>query len=167
MAIPIDLLNLKSEAMESDKLITIIFSRFKWESERVFRIVNIAENLDCMFEMYSTDPLDQDRRQRKLRLISTVRIDNQHENKTGLDSAHLLCHRVSLEPRDVLERLIRVNQQYKTNLQHALNTEKQKYERLNQDFNILTQINKIDYAQLWDSQYSRFDIELSFTWLDW
>ena len=64
MAIPIDLLNLKSEAMESDKLITIAFSRFKWESERVFRIVNIAENLDCMFEMYSTDPLDQDRRQR-------------------------------------------------------------------------------------------------------
>lgn len=67
----------------------------------------------------------------------------------------------------MLERLIRVNQQYKTNLQHALNTEKQSYERLTQDFNILAQINKIDYAQPWASQYSRFDIELSFTWLDW
>ena len=79
-------------------------------------------------------------------MISTVRIDNQHENRNGLDSPHLLCHRLSLEPRDVLERLIRVNQQYKTNLQHALNTEKQSYERLTQDFNILAQINKIDYA---------------------
>lgn len=64
MAIPTDLLNLKSEAMESDKLITIIFSRFKWESETVFRIVNLGENLDCMFEMYTTDPFDQDRHQR-------------------------------------------------------------------------------------------------------
>ena len=28
-------------------------------------------------------------------------------------------------------------------------------------------INKIDYRQDWGNQNSSFDVELSFTWLDW
>lgn len=77
-----------------------------------------------------------------------------------LDSPHLLCHRKVLEDRDVLERLIRVNQAYKTELSHALNTQQR-------DFQILRQINRIDYTKDWGSQSASFDIELSFTWLDW
>ena len=36
-----------------------------------------------------------------------------------------------------------------------------------ENFNILTKINTIDYLQKWGDQYSSFDVELSFTWLDW
>ena len=57
----------------------------------------------------------------------------------ALDSPHLLQDRVELENRDVLERLIRTNQDYKTSLQHALNTG-------NKEYSILEKINKIDYA---------------------
>ena len=31
----------------------------------------------------------------------------------------------------------------------------------------MKQINKINYAKPWNSQESSFDVELSFTWLDW
>ena len=129
MSIPCDLLSTAWGSMDSEKAIKIICSRFKWESERIFRIVNI-ENLDCVFEMCSSDPSDKDPAARYLRLVSVVKIDNQHENMAKLDSPHLLSQRVSLEARDVLERLIRVNQDYKTHLQHALNMQRK-------DFNIL------------------------------
>jgi len=62
--------------------------------------------------------------------------------------------------RDVLERLIRTNQDYKRYLQHSL-TRNSKHPK------ILTRISKIDYLQEWDNYMSKFDIELSFTWLDW
>ena len=53
----------------------------------------------------------------------------------------MIMEPIPLEPRDVLERLIRVNQEYKTSLQHAIN--------LGQPFNVLEKINKIDYLQAW------------------
>lgn len=44
-----------------------------------------------------------------------------------IDSPHLLMERVTLEARDVLERLIRMSQNYKTKLFHALNTKDYKF----------------------------------------
>ena len=110
--------------------------------------------------MKNDDPNDEFRKDRYLQLLSVVKIDNQHENMVEIDSPHLLMERCFLEARDVLERLIRMSQNYKTTLFHALATEDKK-------FNILEQINKIDYSQDWNSQYSNFDVEMCFTWLDW
>lgn len=31
----------------------------------------------------------------------------------------------------------------------------------------MAQISRVDYLQHWDNLMSKFDIELSFTWLDW
>ena len=73
--------------------------------------------------MEEGDREDEDFDSRKLTLISVVKVDNLHENKTKLDSPHLIDDRKILEDRDVLERLIRVNQSYKTSLQHATNIE--------------------------------------------
>ena len=67
-----------------------------------------------------------------------------HENKTTISSPNLLSDRAILEPRDVLERLIRMNQRYKVELQHAIQRGDQK------KFSIVQQINKIDYLQTWN-----------------
>ena len=56
----------------------------------------------------------------------------------SLNSPHFFSDRVELEPRDVLERLIRMNQEYKTATVHAFNQGRK-------DFNLLEKINKIDY----------------------
>lgn len=32
---------------------------------------------------------------------------------------------------------------------------------------MMTKINSIDYLQKWGANMSSFDVELSFTWLDW
>ena len=34
-------------------------------------------------------------------------------------------------------------------------------------FNLLDKISKIDFCQKWTELNSSFDIELTFTWLDW
>ena len=56
-----------------------------------------------------------------------------------LDSHHFLLDRIPLENRDVLERLIRTNQDYKVSMQHAIN-------RKDKNFKILEKINKIDFS---------------------
>ena len=66
-------------------------------------------------------PIDDDISKRYLHMVSSVRIDNLHENKTNQDSPHVHWQRVELKEEEVLERLIRVNQNYKSNIQHALN----------------------------------------------
>lgn len=109
--------------------------------------------------MCSTDPLDQSVEARYLKLISSVKIDNEYENMRKRDSPHMIMQPLPLEQRDVLERLIRMNQSYKTSLQHAINLG-------DQDFDIFSKIAKIDYLQQWAAQQSRFNIELSFTLLD-
>ena len=160
MYLPGDLLSTSfGSESEGQKAIQIICSRIKWEDERRLRIVN-ESNLDCLFEMKNNDPEDKYIEDRYLQLLSVVKIDNQHENMVVIDSPHLLMERVTLEARDVLERLIRMSQNYKTKLFHALATKDYK-------FNILEQINKIDYSQDWNDQYSNFDVEMCFTWLDW
>ena len=119
--VPKDLMSTNWNNLVGESALKIICSRFKWESERVFRVVN-SSNLDCLFEICSSDKLDRDIKQRYLKLLSCVKVDNLHENQIRLDSPHLLSHRTILEDDDVLERLIRVNQSYKTELSHALNT---------------------------------------------
>ena len=79
-------------------------------------------NIDCLFEICSKDKKDRDRSKRYIKLLSCVKVDNLHENQMKLNSPHLLSHKLNLEDEDVLERLIRINQSYKTDLSHALNT---------------------------------------------
>ena len=119
--VPKDLMSTIWNNIEGELSLQLICSRFKWESERVFRIVN-QSNLDCLFEMCTSDKNDRDINLRYLKLLSVVKVDNLHENQLKMDSPHLLSDRLPLEDRDVLERLIRINQSYKTELSHALNT---------------------------------------------
>ena len=116
-------------------------SRIKWVEGDRLRILNNA-NLDCIFEMVVQDkegkPLDVF--SRHLKLISVVKVDNLYENLVKLDSQHMFFQRLYLAPKDVLERLIRMNQNYKTGMQHAFNFSKFK------EFKLLEQINKIDYT---------------------
>ena len=107
----------------------------------------------------SDDPKDEDKTKRYLKLVSSVKIDNEFENMRKRDSPHMIVQPIPLVHRDVLERLIRMNQNYKTSLQHAIN--------LNKKINLLSLFNKIDYTQTWGKQSSSFDVETSFTWLDW
>ena len=72
-------------------------------------------------------------------------------NQEKLDSKHLLVDMKSLETRDVLERLIRRSQNYKTNLSHAMNTN-------NPKFDLLQLINGVDYDQLLTDYNASFDV---------
>ena len=60
----------------------------------------------------------------------------------------------------MLERLIRRSQSYKVSLTHAINLK-------DPDFKLLHQISRTDFGQKWDDQNAGFDVEMSFTWLDW
>ena len=123
MNIPSDLLSTYWNFLDKKQAISLIASRFKWVDEKVFRIIN-QSNVDCLFEMVSTDPTDQDPSQRSLKLLSAVKIDNLRENQDTLDSDNLLVKRCTLDDENVFERLIRANQYFKTSHQHAVNTEK-------------------------------------------
>jgi hypothetical protein len=113
LRIPTDLINTVLNQTNEKAGISIICSRIKWESERILRIVN-QSNLDCFFELSSTDRTDMDINARYLKLISVSKFDNLHINQTKMDSPHLLCQPSELKSRNVLERLIRINQNYKT-----------------------------------------------------
>ena len=128
-------------------------------SDRTFRIVN-RSNLDCLFEMCSTDPEDVSLEARYLKLISVAKVDNQHMNNDQLDSAHLFDDMCTLPAKHILERLVRNSQAYKVDLVHALNTQ-------NQKFQLSQKINKIDYLQRMSDYDASFDIEMTYTWLDW
>ena len=109
MYVPGDLISTSFGSItDGEMALKIICSRIKWENEKQLRIIN-ESNLDCLFEMRSHDPEDKDIESRYLKLISVVKIDNLHENKSKIDSPHLLLERLTLEKRDVLERLIRMN----------------------------------------------------------
>ena len=49
---------------------------------------------------------------------------------------------------------------------HALNKEPSDAVHIKK-FNVLEKINKIDYLQKLDDFHASFDIELTFTWLNW
>ena len=119
MEIPKDLVDTAWNKMSGEFALKLSLSRVKWKTDRIIHIVN-ASNLDCYFELCSTDPSDSDPTKRYLKLLSAVKIDNEYENMTKMDSPHMMDHPVSLQSRDVLERLIRTNQHYKVKLCHAL-----------------------------------------------
>ena len=66
-----------------------------WHSEKVLRIIN-EENLDCLFEMTSSDLKDDPIEARYLKLLSVVKIDNLLENTIMRDSPHLIEHRTPM-----------------------------------------------------------------------
>ena len=108
MYIPSDLISTQWNKNEGEEAIKIICSRIKWEDERILRIVN-ESNLDCLFEMCYKGPVDNNIDDRYMKLLSAVKVDNGHENMTKLNSNHYLDDKAFLEPRDVLDRLIRCN----------------------------------------------------------
>ena len=57
----------------------------------------------------SDDPNDEDKTKRYLKLVSSVKIDNEFENMRKRDSPHMIVQPIPLVHRDVLERLIRMN----------------------------------------------------------
>ena len=81
--------------MEGEPALKLILSRIKWKSDRIIHIVN-ASNLDCYFELCSTDESDNDPTKRYLKLLSAVKIDNEFENMKKMDSPHMMDHPVCL-----------------------------------------------------------------------
>lgn len=108
-------------------------------TERRLKIIN-ESNIECLFDIVSSDPQDKHKKDRRLVLMSSVKIDNEFENMVKQDSPHMILQPVPLEHEDVLERLIRMNQNFKSTLQHAINLGDRSYQ-------ILSKINKIDYLQ--------------------
>jgi len=106
--IPKDFLTTRWDGQFGWNAIKLICSRFQWVTEKVIRFVN-ESNLDCLFEICTSDPEDLDVSARYFKMLSAVKIDNLHENKKFRDSPHLLLDRKPLPNRDVLERLIRLN----------------------------------------------------------
>ena len=158
--IPKDLIRNEFHNLTGTSAIKIIVSRFKWLTETRFQFIN-ESNLDCIFEIYETG--NRGAIDRHIRLMSAVKIDNLITNIDKRDSNHLMWDPMVLEPRDLLERLMRKNQAYKSSVQHAINLG---IERGYSNFNLLQQLNTIDYSQTWGDKSSFFDIETSFTWLD-
>ena len=142
-----------------EKAIILILSRFKWVTDKRIRFIN-QSNLDCIFEIKSHDPEDRTVEDRYLELISAAKLDNDLRNRHKLDCPHMMDDPNVLEPNDTIERLNRCNQQYKVDLTHALNTQ-------DEDYKLLSKINKIDYIRPFGSQGESFEIELSFTLLNW
>ena len=58
-------------------------------SDRRIRFINEG-NLDCIFEIRTTDPTDQSVEARYLELISVAKIDNEFRNLTKIDSPHMI-----------------------------------------------------------------------------
>ena len=100
---------------EGQGAIQIICSRISWVSEKRLRIIN-ESNIECLFDIETSDPTDKDISARYLKLVSSVKIDNGYENMRERNSPHMIMEPLPLEARDVLERLIRMNQDYKTSL---------------------------------------------------
>mmetsp|Transcript_5949 Transcript_5949/g.7208 ORF Transcript_5949/g.7208 Transcript_5949/m.7208 type:complete len:108 (+) Transcript_5949:271-594(+) len=93
--------------VDQDIAIELIFSRMRWEpdnNENRLRIVT-QNNLDCIFEIVHHEVKSR----RKLRLLSSVSIDNLHTDVKALDSKHFFMHPQNLDTGHVVERLIRMN----------------------------------------------------------
>lgn len=115
--IPKDLIRNEFHNLTGTSAIKIIVSRFKWITENKFQFIN-ESNLDCIFEIFSNGDRPEDR---YIRLMSAVKIDNLITNINKRDSNHLMWDPMVLPARDLLERLMRKNQAYKSAVQHAIN----------------------------------------------
>ena len=81
-------------------------------------------------------------------------------NMYKLDSGHLLQDPLAIPNYNVIERLIRQSQFYKVGVQHSLNTQ-------NESLRIRNLINRMDYLLNIKDKDSSFNVELSYTMLDW
>mmetsp|Transcript_8563 Transcript_8563/g.10589 ORF Transcript_8563/g.10589 Transcript_8563/m.10589 type:complete len:124 (+) Transcript_8563:1841-2212(+) len=90
MRLPVDMINTEWNDLSEYEAIDLIFARMKWEPDEGERRLRIAthNNLDCIFEMCSTDETDQDIEQRFLKLISVCKIDNLYTDFYRQDSPH-------------------------------------------------------------------------------
>lgn len=133
--------------MNDQEAINLVFSRMKWEdqdkNEKTLRIVT-QSNLDCIFEIRTSDPENKDPNQRYLHLLSAVKIDNLHTDYQKIDSNHYFYEPYPLDTSKVVERLIRMNQNYKTVMQHAINRNSHTGPDQLKTF-MLEQIHRIDY----------------------
>lgn len=110
-SLPSDMINTEWRDLNDVQAIDMIFSRMKWvndESELRLRIVT-QTNLDCVFEICSTDMEDKDQSQRFMKLLSACRIDNMHTDNFRANSPHYFLDPFSVTTRLVTERLIRKN----------------------------------------------------------
>lgn len=121
MRIPEDLIStdIEQQGHRGEK-VKLACSRICWYTESNdqryrLRIINKA-NLDCIFEIEN----QENDKAPKLKLISAVKIDNVIENVEKLTSNHLVYDSRYYEPDSVLPRLIRMSQNYKIKLQHAI-----------------------------------------------
>ena len=93
--------------MKDEEALPLIFSRMKWVQdckENRLHIVN-ESNFDCIFELIE----HPDIKQRGLKLVSCVKVDNLHTDYYKPDSPHFFHEPYQLEPNFVTERLIRMN----------------------------------------------------------
>mmetsp|Transcript_27051 Transcript_27051/g.36148 ORF Transcript_27051/g.36148 Transcript_27051/m.36148 type:complete len:117 (+) Transcript_27051:123-473(+) len=109
------------------------------ENESRLRIVT-QNNLDCIFEIVH----HHQEKKRKLQLLSVVSIDNLHTDVKRADSKHFFMHPENLDTGHVVERLIRMNQNYKRDMRHALNLGQLPDEKSFKEF-MLERIHRIDY----------------------
>ena len=90
MIIPNDLVSMEEwDYAEGQGAIQIICSRTMWYSERQLLIIN-ESNIECIFDLCSTDPKDENIDARYLKLVSSVKIDNEYENMRRRDSPHMI-----------------------------------------------------------------------------
>ena len=159
------MINTEWRGMTEWAAIDLIFSRMTWypdENERRLRVV-AQNNFDCIFEIVDhINPAE-----RKLKLISVCKIDNLHTDKYKTDSPHYFKQPYTLQTNEVTERLIRMNQNYKTAMQHALNLNEEYKGKEEFKAYMLEQVQQIDYGQVWGKLDSYFAIQVSFTLLDW
>ena len=139
----------------------MIASRIWFHDENHLRIIN-KYRVDCMFriEPREREQDDEDRSLITFELVSAVKLDNMHTNLSTRDHSHAGVDPLVLRQTDTLERLIRMNQRYKVNVTHALNTGV--VDRMPLEY-----IYTIDYLQPWSDKKARFDCEYAFTLLSW
>ena len=153
MPIPNDMINFenedgvkrKKEVKEVGKNITFCFGA---KEERV-RIIN-KDGVDCVFDFSEFG----------LRVISYAKIDNYQL----MSSIHNIREESSIGEKNVLRRLIRREQRYKTNLIHEM-----KWKGINlKPTEADSRPNVVDYAcEDWNATGAKFVPELSFTILNW
>ena len=162
--IPEDMINTEWKEAKEGEGLPLIFSRMKWvqdSKENRLHLVN-QSNIDCIFEIIE----HKEPSKRGLKLVSVCKIDNLNTDINKPDSPHFFYEPYKLEATHVTERLIRMNQNYKRAMLHAINLKTHEDDDKFVEY-MVQHVQKIDYMQSWQDIDSYFAIDMSFTWLDW
>jgi len=118
--------------------------------------IRIVDNLyvDCIFEIQKNN----------LKLISQCKLDNQYALKRTLGVEECQLNVIDASRTSVYDRLILIGQDYKTRLTHLQNLQNT---GTASEFNLLANLFRVNYEANWDDPLARFDVELSFTMIDW